>query len=105
MPHQESSILNNQPPPAPVPVSRYLIVSSSSPIPITDPTITEAAKMQGSPRFSYPDEMLKHKFLPIGSETVIQPSMGPDIGDVRTPVVKQEKKKKRHKRDASRARG
>jgi hypothetical protein len=53
---------------APKAISRYIIIAPPPASP--DPNAEGSAQLyQNAARFSYPDELLKHQFLPIGSES------------------------------------
>ena len=51
---------------APKPITRYLVLSAKDVEPTIDP-ITNSNPYQNPPRQSYPNELLKHRFMPYGS--------------------------------------
>lgn len=51
---------------APKPITRHLVLSGKDVEPTLDP-ITNSNPYQNPPRQSYPNELLKHRFMPYGS--------------------------------------
>jgi hypothetical protein len=56
---------------APKPITRHIIVSAPPVVatPLPENGLTPDGPYQNPPRFSYPKEVLKHKFLPYGAQS------------------------------------
>ncbi|KAK1225538.1 hypothetical protein PQX77_011519 [Marasmius sp. AFHP31] len=83
---------------APRPIARRLVVSAqevtATPPEETDPTL----ERQNPKRFSYPKDLLKHKFMPYGSRSHLQsPSEDVDM-DVEVPQTQEKEKDKSKKK-------
>ncbi|KAJ8093392.1 hypothetical protein PM082_020249 [Marasmius tenuissimus] len=83
---------------APRPIARRLVVSAqevtATPPEETDPTLEQ----QNPKRFSYPKNLLKHKFMPYGSRSHLQsPSEDVEM-DVEVPQTQEKEKEKSKKK-------
>ncbi|KAF9009580.1 hypothetical protein BDQ17DRAFT_1235514 [Cyathus striatus] len=85
--------------PAPKPITRHILVSAQTVEPTHDAEKTGPQTYQNPPRPSYAKELLKHKFMPIGSLVgggEVEEVMDVDF-EVPPPSPKKEKKDKKEK--------
>ncbi|KAF8955562.1 hypothetical protein BDZ97DRAFT_1856886 [Flammula alnicola] len=52
--------------PAPKPIAYNLVVAAQAVIPTPNPSLSSEASHTNPPRFSYPQDVLKHKYIPYG---------------------------------------
>lgn len=104
------------PTPAPKPITRHLVLSAQSVIP-TPTSAPEGSVYKNPPRESYPAEVLKHRFMPYGSQVdlinddadvpmadievqdVVEPSTKPEKAENKTPKSDKKTKGKKRKGD------
>jgi hypothetical protein len=85
---------------APKPISRRIVIAAQPAVPVPDQSVAAAADpsttYQNPPRFSYPQELLKHRFLPNGAEGVKHPAahVDSDLRGIEVDTVKKAKKRK-----------
>ncbi|KAF8881287.1 hypothetical protein CPB84DRAFT_1851624 [Gymnopilus junonius] len=96
--------------PAPKPIARHIVLSAQEVKPTLDPNADSPTVYKNPPRYSYPKEVLKHKFLPYGarpqtavipkkqhSKKVDEDMAGASAGEAKPQVTEKKSKAKKRK--------